>query len=452
MFKRLAVLCTRFSLKNSVRLSSVSTLGQCRYSLKELRVIRHRTSLAWLLICPVGCWRGPASPKSASGESRSPDISATGTPSKNNQSRAGSSLAPGPSDGGTGSRGEQSTGGGSRASDYDLENPRIVRVLAIDGGGIRGVIPARIIWEIERRTQRHATELFDCITGTSTGGIIALGLALPGPDGKPRYWANELAEFYSRDGSRIFYRSYLYAIESADGLRRPKYPADSIESWLREKFQEAQLKDALCDVLITSYDIERRRVHLFNSWDARARPDCNFNMRDVARATSAAPTFFPPALIESLADPPKFALIDGGVAANDPAMCGLVDARRRHRAAKIIVVSVGTGDSESPIPYEKAVNWGAAEWALNILDVVWDGSTEAAEEQLRELLPDDRDGPHYFRLQPALGQSSSKMDDASPEHIEALDRLTDDFIAQNDSAIQKICDRLVQYASGGNKP
>jgi len=393
------------------------------------------------LIGAIGCGQGTASPKSGSAGKRPAETARTGQPDGAPAATTGTEAGD-----------QQSNLRRPTAPEYEVQDGRLVRVLAIDGGGIRGVIPARIIWEIESRTGRHAAELFDVIAGTSTGGIITLGLALPGADGKPLYRANQLGDFYAKDGSRIFSRTKLYAVESADGLSRPKYTAESLEDWLAEKFQQAQLKDAVCDVLVTSYDIERRRVHFFNSWDARDRPDQNYFMRDVARATSAAPIFFPPALIASVAGPPKFALVDGGVAANDPAMCGFVETRRRHRAAKIMVVSVGTGDGESPIPYDSAVNWGAAEWAFNVLDVVWDGSTQATDEHLRELLPDDADGPRYYRLQPPLGEVSSKMDDASPEHIEALDRLTDDYIAKNDSVIQKLCDRLVRRSEGGKAP
>ena len=137
--------------------------------------------------------------------------------------------------------------------------------------------------------------------------------------------------------------------------------------------------------------------------------------------------------------------------ANDPAMCGFVEARRRHRGAPIIVVSVGTGTNEAPIAYDNAKDWGLVGWGFQVLEMVWNGSTEVTDQQLRELLSEFPDGPRYYRLQPSLADVSSKMDDASAEHIEALERVAATFVRDNDAAIQQACDRLLQHSAGGKK-
>ena len=97
---------------------------------------------------------------------------------------------------------------------------RRVKVLCIDGGGIRGLIPALVLAEIERRTGRRIAELVDLVAGTSTGGILACGLTRPAADGRPLYSAQELAGIYVEEGPRIFHRSLLKRIFSVDGLGR----------------------------------------------------------------------------------------------------------------------------------------------------------------------------------------------------------------------------------------
>src|SRR6476646_6047412 len=106
---------------------------------------------------------------------------------------------------------------------------RLIKVLAIDGGGIRGVIPAMLLTEIEKRTGRAIAELFDVIAGTSTGGILALGLTKHNSSGKPAYSAADLVHLYEAEGQKIFPKSSLSKIHS---LFNEKYPAIGIETVL----------------------------------------------------------------------------------------------------------------------------------------------------------------------------------------------------------------------------
>ena len=183
-----------------------------------------------------------------------------------------------------------------------------VRVLSIDGGGIRGVIPALVLAEIERLSGRPAAALFDLIAGTSTGGIIALGVTVPDPSASehPRWSAQELARLYEEEGPKIFHHSLLRTVETADGLLVEKYAASGLEAALERYMGEARLPEALTDVLVTSYDIQRHEPFFFKSFSPRphATPDpsadrgespaapaqpADYPMKLVARATSAAP-------------------------------------------------------------------------------------------------------------------------------------------------------------------
>jgi patatin-like phospholipase/acyl hydrolase len=314
-----------------------------------------------------------------------------------------------------------------------------VRVLSIDGGGIRGVIPAAVLAEVERRTDRTVPELFDLVAGTSTGGIIALGLTTPGEDGGPRWRAADLLELYRREGGHIFSRSVWQRIRTADGVLDEKYPADGLEAALLRYFGTARLRDALAPVLVTSYELERRKPFFFRSRRAAADPTYDFLTREAARATSAAPTYFEPPRLVNDADGQRYALVDGGVFANNPVMCAYAEVLAEDRAADVMMVSLGTGQLNRPIHYEDAKDWGLLGWARPVLDVVLDGVSDTTDYELEQLLGPER----HARLQIELIGASDNLDDASPENVANLERKARELIDAHDAEIDRVCAALV---------
>jgi uncharacterized protein len=285
------------------------------------------------------------------------------------------------------------------------------KLLSIDGGGIRGLIPALVLQEIERHTKRPIAESFDLIAGTSTGGILAMGLATPDGDGKPAYSARQLIEIYDQRGRDIFARSFWKGMSSVGGLADERYDHRPLERVLGEYFGEIPLASALTNVLISSYDIEAREPFFFKSWRENTNATA---MREAARATSAAPTYFEPARV--VADNRMRTLVDGGVFVNNPAMSAYAEARRLWpNEERILLVALGTGELTRPIRYEEARSWGLVQWAVPLLNVVFDGVADAVDYQLRNIIGDD-----YLRLQTELDIASDDLDNASRANIEAL--------------------------------
>jgi patatin-like phospholipase/acyl hydrolase len=310
-------------------------------------------------------------------------------------------------------------------------------ILSIDGGGIRGVIPARVLQYVEQKTQQRIADLFDFVAGTSTGGILALGLTVPsGADSK--YSAADLVELYEKNGHTIFSRSFWHAVETLDHLTGPKFSPAGIEGVLRQYFGAARFADARTSVLVTAYDIERRAPFFFKSY---VRPPLDAPMWEIARATSAAPTYFPPAQFEVQGN--SYALIDGGVFANNPAMCIYVDALAFGEPFDdVLVLSLGTGNLDRRIPGDRAARWGLTGWALPLLDILFDGNADTVDYQLRELLP--RRGPQlrYARLQTDLPDANQELDNATPEAIAALKDVADRMVAANRELLAEVCARL----------
>ncbi len=308
-----------------------------------------------------------------------------------------------------------------------------MRVLSIDGGGIRGLIPALVLAEIEDRTNRRVCELFDLIAGTSTGGILACALTRPSDDGTPMYTARELTELYVTEGPRIFDRSLLRTLETAAGIFDERYESTGLVRALDRYLGDAQLSETLIDVFVTAYDIERRRAFFF-----RTGSEWDYRLADVALATSAAPTYFEPALVSDVGDAEAFALVDGGVYASNPSLCAYVDLIRAGTAPELTVLcSLGTGEQIHPFEYEKARGWGLLEWAHPVIDVMLSSQAETVGFGMERLL-----GERYVRLTRKLTIARDAMDDASPSNLANLSEEATRLIADESDRIDALCAKL----------
>lgn len=314
----------------------------------------------------------------------------------------------------------------------------MIKILSIDGGGIRGIIPATVLAEIEKKTGKPASELFDIIAGTSTGGILALGLTVPDNNGKAKYKAKELIEFYTKNGKKIFDRSFWKGLSSVAGITDEKYDHKPLVKVLKKYLGRKFLKSAVERTLISTYDIYGRTPIFFKSW----REDYNnYEMWKVARATSAAPTYFEPQELEVTGK--ERVLVDGGVFINNPAVSAYAEAMRLISEGElpdeqILIISLGTGELTRPITYSDTKSWGKLEWALPILSVVFDGVSDGADYQLKQILGHE----FYYRLQTVLDNVNDDLDDASQGNIDNLIRKADKLVEEKAETIEKVCGLL----------
>lgn len=346
------------------------------------------------------------------------------------------------------------------------------RILSVDGGGIRGLIPALVVADLERRIRERAGEraricdYVNLFAGTSTGGLIALALTAPDPtdSDRPRVSAAELAAFYVQDGPRIFRRSLLHELGTAWGYAGPKYSLGPLAASVRRRLGEVMLADALREVVVTSYDMTNREPYFFKRWRARAPVAAgeprNHPIVDAALATAAAPTYFPAHELGGRA------LVDGGVFANNPSVAAIVEALKRSAAGArvgtddLLVVSIGTGVHEEGFDERTVSGWGKIGWILPhgaeppILGAVLDGASDAADHWAHMLLNHDPGtappasdevgrGPRYFRLQVRLKRAIA-LDDASEATLtDALPTAAASLIAEREAELDEITDRLL---------
>jgi uncharacterized protein len=347
-------------------------------------------------------------------------------------------------------------------------NPKY-KILAIDGGGIRGIIPAILLAEIEKRTQKPIFSLFDLIAGTSTGGILALGLTKPrltletsDSSSVAEYSAEDLLQIYLEYGAEIFYEPFFEQIlgQIEDIFVQPKYSSEGREEILRQYFGDTPLEKNLKEVFVTSYDIEQRIPIFFTNKlekqqteSRKFRKLCGgFTLTDAALATSATPTYFAPHRISTSHNPNGFySLVDGGVIANNPANLAILEAQISRQENKqvlntndILVVSLGTGSLTSVYTYDVVKNWGLLQWGRPLLNMVFDGGSEVVAGELERLFEsiDKETKSSYYRFQPFLTSELEAIDNAKPENIRQLQALAYRLVAEKSKEIDELCSLL----------
>ncbi len=337
-------------------------------------------------------------------------------------------------------------------------NSKLTRILSIDGGGIRGVVPGQILVALEEKLQKldnnpkgKIADYFDMIAGTSTGGILACIYLSPEKAGskKPRFSAKQAVDLYLERGDEIFDISFWHKIKSGGGVTDEKYEADELEEALKDYMGELKLSELIKPCLISSYDIKRRKAHFFTQHDAHT-DEHNFLVREVARATSAAPTYFEVARVKSLSNK-TYPLIDGGVFVNNPTLCAYAEARKlkfdnsrqKPTAKNMVILSLGTGTTSKPYYYKKAKDWGMVQWIKPIIDIMMSGVAETVDYQLKQIYEAVGIPKQYLRISPELGNASPDMDDASMENLQALKEAGIQSAKKHDNDLTKLAELLI---------
>ena len=328
-----------------------------------------------------------------------------------------------------------------------------IRILSIDGGGIRGIIPTMVLQAILGTTK--AQDAFHIIAGTSTGGIIASALAKPNPLN-----LDQILSLYVDHGYDIFNKDEENPIHD---VRGPRYQPDALVSQLQAELGDTYLSDVKdTELLVPSYAIRLPEPDqdgntaapmFFRSWQARGvllsgKPanKYDFKLAQIARATSAAPTYFPPAVIQNRAGQ-AFTMIDGGVFANNPTICAMIEAYHLYHSTEFLIVSLGTGMMPAQVDANAAASWGDIAWASPIISILMDGNAQTVAFEVDELLGEDQ----YTRLDISLASPTpqgetvdSAMDDAIQANLQALQDKANQLIASQNAQIQSLKTELAK--------
>ncbi|RIB30643.1 acyl transferase/acyl hydrolase/lysophospholipase [Gigaspora rosea] len=426
-------------------------------------------------------------------------------------------------------------------------------IISIDGGGIKGVIPAMILAEIEKRVTEEmkkenpnadfrCADFFDIFAGTSTGSILALALVVP-ENNRPKYSGPFMVDFFQKHGKEVFpnYSPFRFVdkllmnitnifqgvnlsdmannvvnvvekesikietkVESIFGLTSPleeksiqnneinietiskveegvsktksvevktsntedgttskpdnddnddksfmdhfkeleeylrsfdpflpKYDPSKFEDLLTEYLNEVKIKDAVngVGVFITSFNISSAERTFFTNLTSEHE---DVLMKDVIRASAAAPTYFPAKNISN-----KY-FIDGGVFMNNPTTRVYLEAKKKFPNSKFIVISLGTGRYLTPL--EKYSNAGVAQWVSPLITLLMD-SEQLNHHDTMEMLA-EFDGSKYYRIQPTL-EEELNLADASDEDVKKLIAVGDKVINDSTNQLDEIVSLLV---------
>ena len=409
---------------------------------------------------------------------------------------------------------------------------RKINILSIDGGGIRGLIPALIIRRLEQASGRRVSDMFDLIAGTSTGGILALLAALPDSPGSTKpsgaTTGAHLVDLYKLRGQEIFppanpsspaaaspatasrsgggYASaggspstvgniaggFLRSAKSVPGsvassvggvissvaavVSKPKHDEKGLEQIIREYTQcggqELTVADTVVPVYISAVETENPWGPVFfSTLDARVdggRNGCNYRLRDVARATSAAPTFLAPTRFRNVVKGGagagglaegncELTCIDGGVCCNNPSLAAVNYVRSIVGPdVEVVVVSLGTGRTDEARTYDEMCGWGAAQWILPLIATMMQGTSQLSHDQLATVAAGDNQ-TRYHRFQVVIpphltkkaaekdrqrGVACEAMDNTNAQNLRALELLmTDEYLPNVEEQMQKaVCD------------
>lgn len=241
------------------------------------------------------------------------------------------------------------------------------KILSLDGGGIKGVFTLGFLAQIENFLGKPVNNFFDLIVGTSTGGIIALGL------GKG-FLANELLDFYMQMGKDIFSGNRIWNAVKHWGFS--KYKNNVLKSYLEEKFGVTKLGESKIRLVIPSQNLDTGEVHLYKTaHHENFREDYKIRMSEIALATSAAPTYFPTFKASN-----GLYLVDGGIYANNPISIAATEAVGvlNWPSSDVRILSIGCTSEPIDINAAKKYSLGMGYWAFNSLKLIMKGQSSAA--------------------------------------------------------------------------
>jgi patatin-like phospholipase/acyl hydrolase len=308
------------------------------------------------------------------------------------------------------------------------------KILSVDGGGIRGILPAMMLAEIEKETKRPISHLFNMVSGTSTGAIISCGLTITDDGLRPKYSASDMIELYATKADQIFQKGYFFQLN-------PKYQNVGRKKLFKNYFGDLLFGSGLNDILVPACNTTHlNQDHLFTHFKASKHSEEDL-FYDVLMATTAAPTYFEPHLIAKY----NGHFIDGGVHLNNPALEAYLAASHFHKQReandrKYFVVSLGTGNY-IPDNFDTRQSFSLLFWLKNVTDILI--STQEANTDINMHRLFQKTDNQYLRFQPELDKVYS-LDDYKniPSLVETAFMFIEDLKNSDDNKFNNLIESL----------
>ncbi|XP_054799267.1 patatin-like protein 2 [Prosopis cineraria] len=331
----------------------------------------------------------------------------------------------------------------------------LITILSIDGGGIRGIIPATILEFLESQLQEldgeeaRLADYFDVIAGTSTGGLVTAMLTAPDEQKRPLFAAKDIKPFYLEHCPKIFPQKFSFGPigKLFRSMAGPKYDGEYLHQVVRQKLGETRLHETLTNIVIPTFDIKAMQPAIFSSYQIKKSPCLDARLSDICISTSAAPTYLPGYHFKNQ-DPEgnvrEFNLIDGGVAANNPTLVALNQVTqqvivenpdffsiRPMDYGRFLIISIGTGTAKNEQKFnaKMAARWGVLDWLTHggstpLIDVFTQSSADLVDFHLATVTQALNSQDHYLRIQDdTLMGTVSSVDISTADNLEKLGQI-----------------------------
>ncbi|GAB4846999.1 hypothetical protein Ancab_026011 [Ancistrocladus abbreviatus] len=368
--------------------------------------------------------------------------------------------------------------GAALSNTHRIQPPRRhakhITILSIDGGGVRGIIPAVLLDFLEQQLQERdgkdarLADYFDIIAGTSTGGLITAMLTAPDENNRPLYAAREIRPFYLQNCPKIFpqERGLCGKIKS---FLRPKYDGKYLHKLLRDKLGETRLHQTLTNVVIPTFDIKLLQPAVFSTLKLNANPAMDAKLSDICIGTSAAPTLLPSYHFENEYQDGKqreFNLIDGGIAAPNPTLFAITEAAKHAMKGndgfclateKLLVISLGAGSAKNECRYDARVasRWGSLSWIYNrgsspLISSFYEAGADVVDFHINVVFKAFRSSDMYLRIQDdGLTGNASSTDVATQENLATLVEIAEDLLKRPVTRVNTEDGTYVPVPNGG---
>ncbi|PHU18859.1 Patatin-like protein 2 [Capsicum chinense] len=361
---------------------------------------------------------------------------------------------------------------------------KYVTILSIDGGGIRGLIPATILEFLESQLQEldgedaRIADYFDIIAGTSTGGLVTAMLTAPNKDNRPLFAAKDIKPFYLEHGPKIFpqnnWKVFGSIVKPLKLVMGPRYDGKYLYQIIQEKLGDTHLHETLTNVVIPTFDIKNMQPTIFTTYEAKENPLMDAKLSDICIGTSAAPTYLPAHYFQTQDKDGKiheFNLVDGAVAANNPTFIATSEVTKQihtknpnfssekptNHYGKLLVISIGTGSAKLEPKYDAKIasKWGVFGWLLNggsnpIIDAFANASDDMVDYHISVAFQALCFENHYLRIQDdTLSGTDSSVDISTKKNMDKLVEIGENLLKKPMSRVNLKTGIFEEYKNAG---
>lgn len=310
--------------------------------------------------------------------------------------------------------------------------------------------------------KRPICSLFDCISGVSAGGLIALGLVVPNANQSgPAHGAEQLFDLFQTGAQQIFHKKInqkIPILSTLDLLISAKYCALTAKKIYTQLVGQHTFSQSLTQTIIPAYNIhgtevKNPRIKIFDSFAIQHKKTHDYFMHDIALATSAIPTYFPPHPMHTITNGKAVlsddCFIDGGVAINNPTLLAYENLRSRYPRSPIHMLSLGSGrksDVYADIKRNKCP--GVLAWLSKIGVLISDPQLSVYEKLLKNLRKKDQNPGAYWRIEPHFRSNMSQLDNVSDHHLKHIAKASTDMLHRHRHVLDAIVHALSQRRRG----